>query len=362
MSISPRSNVEAIKPAIHGSPDYEELEKLGIPPGSIVDFSVGFNPLGALPGLADKLAGVPVDKYPDSRATELRNALAGKLKVRSENIIAGNGSSELMWLCALAYFGPGDRVLLLEPVFGEYETACRVAGSQPVKLKLSPPNFKPMADTIINAARQHRVRAMFLCNPNNPTGNYLSRDEVEAILDGLPECLLILDEAYVSFTDSPWPSEDLIQGGNVIILRSMTKDYGLAGLRLGYALAGPGIISNLRRVCPPWNVNSLAQRAGLLVLEDDGHLRRGREAVREATSFLFRELAKLGLSPLPSQANFFLVKVGQAAALRQALLQRGILVRDCSSFGLPEYIRLAARPLPDCEKLISALKDMIDLS
>ncbi len=359
MPISPRKGIDTIKPATHGGPDYRELNALGVSPESTIDFSVGFNPLGAPPGLREKLASVSIEEYPDSQATELREALARKLGVKPENIIAGNGSSELMWLCTLAYFGPRDKVLLLEPSFGEYETACLVAGSRPLKLKLTPPDFRPETDAIINVAGEQRAKGMFLCNPNNPTGSYLSRDEVETVLEGLPDCLVILDEAYVAFTDSLWPSEHLVRRGNVIILRSMTKDYGLAGLRLGYAIADAAIISNLRLVCPPWNVNSLAQKAGVLVLEEDDHLRWGQEAVREAKDFLFRELPKLGLRPLPSQTNFFLVRVGEAAAVRRGLLQRGILVRDCASFGLPEYIRLAARPLPDCKRLIRALKEVV---
>jgi histidinol-phosphate aminotransferase len=359
LPISPKAWVQAVSPIVHGSPDYAELRELGIAPQSLIDFSVGFNPLGAPPGLWEKLASQPVDRYPDSQAAEFREALARKLKLKPENVIAGNGSSELMWLCCMAYFGPGDRVLIIEPTFGEYERACLIAGSQPVKIKATPPDFQIQIETIIHRAKDCQAKGIFLCNPNNPTGTYLEKSAIERLLDSLPDCLLILDEAYAAFTDSLWRSEGLIHKGNVIILRSMTKDYALAGLRLGYALAEASIISNLWRVCPPWNVNALAQKAGILALREKEHLRRGQQIIKESKDFLYKELVKLGVSPLLSRTNFFLVKVGQAAAVRKALLQKGILVRDCTSFGLPEYIRLAALSLTDCEKLIKALTEIL---
>jgi histidinol-phosphate aminotransferase len=172
------------------------------------------------------------------------------------------------------------------------------------------------------------------------------------------DSLIILDEAYIAFTDNAWPSQDMVDLGSLVILRSMTKDYALAGLRLGYAIAAESIISVLKRVRPPWNVNTPAQKAGILALSDDSYLKKCSSKIREARDFLIKELERLGLPPLPSQTNFFLVKVGDATAFRQALLKKGILVRDCTSFGLPQYIRLAPRTLPECQKLIESIKDV----
>ncbi|MBI4331335.1 MAG: histidinol-phosphate aminotransferase family protein [Chloroflexi bacterium] len=359
MALVPRKGLERIRPAVHGGPDFTELRQSGISPDSLIDFSVGLNPLGPPPSLARKLATAPFDVYPDSQATDLRKALAQKLGLGPDNVIAGNGSSELIWLAALAYFSPGDPALIVDPTFGEYERACLIAGGQPVKIVAKPPRFTVMPGEIVASARQHRARGIFLCNPNNPTGVYMFRQEIEEVLSSLQDSLLLLDEAYVAFTDGVWPSESLVnKHDNILILRSMTKDYGLAGLRLGYALGSEGIISNLRRVCPPWNVNSIAQKAGIIVLAEEEYLRRGQETIRESRAFLFRELAKFGFEPLPSQTNFFLVKVGDAATLRRRLLRKGILARDCASFGLPEYLRLAALKLPDCERLVEALKEV----
>jgi histidinol-phosphate aminotransferase len=205
--------------------------------------------------------------------------------------------------------------------------------------------------------RQHRPKGIFLCNPNNPTGQYLSREEVRKILSMAKDSLVILDEAYIAFTEDTWASVDLIDWGNLVILRSMTKDYALAGLRLGYAVAAESIISVLKRVRPPWNVSSVAQAAGVFALKADGYLDMCGRKIKEAKEFLVKELSGLGLSPLPSQANFFLVKVGDAARFRQALLKKGILVRDCTSFGLSGYIRLAPRSMAECQRLLTAIKE-----
>ena len=169
---------------------------------------------------------------------------------------------------------------------------------------------------------------------------------------------MVIDEAYIAFTEDMWTSTDLVNSGNLVILRSMTKDYALAGLRLGYAISAEPIISVLKRVRPPWNVSAVAQKAGINALSADDYLAECKSRIREARQFLVEGLTNLGLPPLPSQTNFFLVEIGAAAELRQALLRKGILVRDGTSFGLPDYIRLAPRTLPECRQLITAIKEI----
>ena len=180
------------------------------------------------------------------------------------------------------------------------------------------------------------------------------------VLDTCGDGLLILDEAYVAFVDESWSSIDLISRGNIVIVRSMTKDYALAGLRLGYAVANEEIINALRRVRPPWNVNAVAQKAGVMALEDAGYFERCKREIIQAKQFLIGELYRIGFTLIPSSTNFFLVKVTNAQGFRTALLRHGILVRDCTSFGLPEYIRIAARTMPECQKLIATIQAMKD--
>ncbi|MDP2719768.1 MAG: aminotransferase class I/II-fold pyridoxal phosphate-dependent enzyme, partial [Dehalococcoidia bacterium] len=175
MSLPPKNGLEKIKPVTHGGLNYAELEELGIRPESIIDFSTGINPLGAPPGLMEKLTAVSIETYPDSGARELTRALAENLKVQPDNILVGNGSSEVLWLCAAAYFSPGDRVVIIEPTFGEYETASLMAGSLPVKVVLKSPDFPLDTAEVIALARTNGAKGLFLCNPNNPTGTYISK-------------------------------------------------------------------------------------------------------------------------------------------------------------------------------------------
>ena len=229
-----------------------------------------------------------------------------------------------------------------------------------MKQQLSAENaFQPNIEETIKLVQQHCPKGIFMANPNNPTGRYLYQTEFEKLLDVSQDSLFILDEAYITFVSNPWPSLNLAQGNSLLILRSMTKDYALAGLRLGYGVANEEIIATLRRICPPWNVNALAQKAGIIALENEEYLRRCLAKINQLKTYLVTELSHLGLSPLPSEANFFLIKVGNATAFRLELLKQKILVRDCTSFGLPQYIRIAPRTLPECQKLVATFKKII---
>jgi len=345
----------------HGGIDYAELEMLGLDSEEVLDFSANLNPFGPPPGVMKAMCEADIAHYPDSDGRHLRRVLAEKLGINTENILVGNGSTELIRLAAVAYFGKGDRVLIIEPTFGEYSVACQIAGASLVKQQLSQRNdFWVDADETAELIRRHCPKGVFVCNPNNPTGRYLSRADFERILSASEDSLVVLDEAYVSFVDGAWSSPEMIEGGNLLILRSMTKDYAMAGLRLGYGLARAEIITTLRRLCPPWNVNTVAQEAGVIATNEEEHLKQCQAELREAKDYLVAELSCLGLPPLPSEANFFLVEVGNAPEFRRELLKRRVLVRDCSSFGLPQHIRIAPRSLPECQSLVAAIKELKD--
>lgn len=359
MSLSPNPVIDSLEPCFHGGIDYTELEELGVAPEAVIDFGVNCNPFGPPPGIGVSLSTAAIERYPDSEAGELKRALAVKTGVAVSNLIVGNGSTELIRLVTLAYFGHEDLILIPQPTFGEYEVACRLVGARVLPQPMDPrASLQLEGAQVVKLIRKHQPQGIFLGNPNNPTGQYLSREEIEAILTASEHCMVILDEAYIAFVPEAWSSLDLIERGNLVILRSMTKDYALAGLRLGYAVAAEPIISALRRVQPPWSVNAVAQKAGLFALKADGYLEQCKTKLREAKGFLVKELETLGLFPLPSQVNFFLVEVGEAKKFRQALLRKGILVRDCTSFGLPDYIRLAPRTIAECQKLITAIKEI----
>jgi histidinol-phosphate aminotransferase len=360
LPLQPKRGIAGLSKCQHGGINYAEMKSLGIDPGDVLDFSVCTNPFMPPPGIKEKIDAKSFEQYPDSEATEFRQMLSVRLGVPPENILAGSGTTELIRLVALTYFRRGDRVLILEPTYGEYEVACRLAGTRLIKHRAREnDDFTPKIEEVVGLIKQHHPQAVFICNPNNPTGKYFLKNDIEMVLESTGDGLLILDEAYIAFVEKSWNSAELIGRGNVVVLRSMTKDYGMPGLRLGYALACRDIINNLKLALPPWNVNAIAQRVGAAVLEEDSYLKQSLRQVREAKRFLTDGLSRLGFRVLPSDANYFLVRVGNAPECRRSLLRHGILVRDCTSFGLPEYVRIAPRTLPECEKLIAAIGDIL---
>lgn len=357
MPPSPRPCVAGLEPCLHGGIDHAELERLGIAPEAVVDFSVCTNPFGPPPGVTKALRTLDIKCYPDRRSTGLRRALAGSCGVAEDNVLVSGGSTDLIRMAVTAYAGEDDTVVIPQPAYGDYEMACRLSGCSIIaQPRARGKGLRLSIKEIVSVVSRARPKLIFLSNPVNPTGQYFSMTDIESVLDVFEDTLLVLDEAYASFVTGRWSSELLLDRPNLLVLRSMTKDYALAGLRLGYALAHQSIITVLERVQPPWSVNSAAQLAGLAVIDAGGYLGRCRKRINVARAFLVRWLKHLGLEPVPSEANFFLVKVGNAARFRHALLLQGFLVRDCTSFGLPEYIRLGVRTLPECRRLIRAIK------
>jgi histidinol-phosphate aminotransferase len=324
----------------------------------VLDFSVSSNPLGVSPRAAAAAGQAAIGRYPEPHSATLRDAIAAKLALPPECVLVGNGSVELMWLLALCYLERGDRALVVGPTFGEYARPAQLMGAQIHEVAATAAaRFEPDVERLCDAAARLQPRLTFLCNPNNPTGVYLGPAAVQALLAATPG-LLVLDEAYVGFVDAPWDVRPLLPDDRLVVLRSLTKDHALAGLRLGYALAAPAVVRALQGAQPPWSVNAVAQAAGLAALDDPQHVARGRALAAEAMCLLTTGLRALGFAALPSAANFLLVEVGDAAALTARLLQEGIYVRDCTSFGLPRHVRIAARPLDECERLLAALRHL----
>lgn len=342
---------------VHGGLDAGELRSLGLRADRVLDFSSNINPLGPSPRVRQAAAQADLASYPDRHSLALREALAARLGVDIEMILVGNGSTELIHLLTAARLGAGDRCLVFEPTFGEYQAAATLAGARTMAIRPADRRtFEWSVEGALRAIQRIRPGLVFLCNPNNPTGTYLSRGNVERIQAGVgPEGLLLLDDAYVSLADGSWNTTPLLENGNLAILRSMTKDHALAGVRLGYVVADPELIGGMRRLQPAWSVNAVAQSAGLAALGDDAHINEARKVISESKSYLCGKLDRLGISVTSTSTNFILAKVGKAARVRMALLRRGIAVRDCTSFGLPEHIRIAIRRLEECALLVEAL-------
>ncbi len=352
---------------VHGGLNFGELRSLGLRPEEVIDFSASINPLGPSPGALQASRNVNLAAYPDPECLELRKAIGDSVGVETECILPGNGSTELIHLLARAFLSPDDTALIFSPTFGEYEAACLMEGVDPVLIL--PPyagSGVPRFQWDLPAAREyiasHDPSLVFLCNPNNPTGIYLDKVEIERVAEALPAgALLVVDEAYVSFVEDRWDSTTLLTMGNIALLRSMTKDYAVTGLRLGYLLAPKGIIRRVRAFQYSWSVNSAAQAAGVAALADSEHVRKGREAVREGKEFIVDTARSLGLECTRSTANFLLLRVGDATDFRHELLTRhGVCVRDCTSFGLPEYVRVGVRMMEDNRRLADALRQVLD--
>jgi histidinol-phosphate aminotransferase len=311
----------------------------------IVKLSSNEGAFGPLPAAvaAFEAAVAQLNRYPDGGGVPLREALAERHGVAVEQVVLGNGADELIRLCAVATLDPGDAATFPWPSFPSYATSARCGGAEPLPVPLS--GRAPDLDGLLEAARRPRTKLVYLANPNNPTGVSVSTADVRSLIDQVPDAILVLDEAYAEYADPEPEGPALLRSGapRLCVLRTFSKVYGLAALRVGYALASPEVADALDRVRPIFNVNQPAQEAALASLgEVDAvalrvaHARRARERLRET-------LAGAGLDAEPSQANFVYADVpdGDGAALAGRLLrEEGMLVRELPGFGAPAGIRV----------------------
>ena len=333
----------------HGGARLSELRLWGLEPADVVDFSASVTPYGPSPMVREALRRAPMDRYPDVDSTELRESLSAHLGVPMEWIVPGNGATELIHGAARVWAGPGKAVGHSPPTFGEYAAAAQAVGAPIVTL----------APRSLVDRRDSGCAMVYVCNPNNPTGEVLSLESLARILRMMHPHIVVLDEAYIQFAQGRPTALPLLERfPNLLIVRSMTKDYGLTALRLGYAVGHPELVSPLRQQLPPWSVNGLAQAAGVAALRDATYLDVTLERVRRAKSQFVRALRRQGWSVSPGEANFLLLGVGSATETRAGLARRGLLVRDCTSFGMPEFIRVAVRRPGENRRLLAALADL----
>ena len=348
---------------VHGGTNIVELRSLGLRPEDVLDFSASINPLGAPRCVLQAMSDVDLAAYPDTECTVLRETLSAHLSVSTSQILFGNGSTELIHLAARAYLDARDKAIIFAPTFGEFDAAGDMQNAHVFSIVAREcDGFSWDIESAVRVIAEQSPSIVFLCNPNNPTGHYMSEDDVRSIASAVPrDSLLLLDEAYLPFVDTRWNSLPLLELGNVALLRSMTKDYALTALRLGYMLAPLDVVERVRAQQHSWSVNALAQAAGVAALADAKHVEDGRRAVQDAKRYLIDELETMGLDYVPSAANLLLVKVGNARNLRHTLLkQYFISVRDCASFGLPEFIRIGIRAKNDCQRLAAALREILE--
>jgi histidinol-phosphate aminotransferase len=351
-----RQNLRRISPYVPGKPIEEVERELGIT--GACKIASNENPLGTSPLVLEALrrAALDVHRYPDGSAFRLRKALSGKFGRSESTILLGNGSNELLVLLAQAVLEPGDQVVFATPSFVVYPLAAQLFGAAAVPIPLKDHAHDLQA---FSRALTEKTRLVFVCNPNNPTGTAVSRLAVEALLRACPpEVLVVLDEAYYEYVEMKtyFESLDLLESHpNLAVLRTFSKVYGLAGLRVGYGFAHPDLADALQRIRQPFNVNSLALAGAEAALQDQDHVRRVVDLNARMRSRLTEGLKELGIEPAPSQANFVYFKVAGAAALYDKLLKKGVIVRPMG----PEALRVTTGTEEETERFLAEFRSIL---
>ncbi len=364
-----RGKESGFQPPRHGgSEEASALFHADGPKSGILDFSISINPLGPPPGLKEVLVRAleTVGGYPEIDARTLTRELAAFHALTPDHFIAGNGSTDLLF--SLIPLLPNREAVIPFPTFIEYERACQLYGWRISHVPPRDPETFTI-DTEAILSRLSPLTTLFLCQPNNPTGICVDPEKLDQILEKAEKtgAYVILDEAFLPFTDRPSAIPWVARHGSLVVLRSMTKSYGIPGLRLGYAVAAPHIISRWKRYLPPWNVNTLAQAAGVYCLRHgEGHLRESARFIREESRWLMDEIGRLpGLHPHPTESNFFLVSLEtdtlSADTLYLSLGERKVLVRHCGSFrGMGDrHIRIGIKKREANQRLLSALRAVL---
>lgn len=354
-----RANIKNLAVYRPGKPIEEVQRELGL--DRVIKLASNENPLGASPRAIDAItrAAGGVALYPDSNAHHLTHALAGKLKVDPKMIILGNGSSEIIQMLSLALLNPGDEVLIAVPSFPRYEPLARLMNAVPVEVGLT--DFTVDLETMARRLSP-QTKLVYLCNPNNPTGTINTRAELDSFMAQVPpHVLVVLDEAYYEFvTDKEYPNglEYLRAGHNVIVMRTFSKVYGLAALRIGYGVAQPELVTFLHRVREPFNVNSLAQEAALAALDDHEFEQRTLENNRIGKEQIYQGLQELGLKFIPTEANFILFDASRDEQdVFRRLLQKGVIIRG--GYGYRTMMRVSIGTPAENNAFLSALKTVL---
>ncbi|QID17388.1 histidinol-phosphate transaminase [Nitrogeniibacter mangrovi] len=353
------ASIRAISPYQPGKPMAELAREMGLQMGAIVKLASNENPLGMSPmareAIARELADLP--RYPDGNGFELKAALSARFQVTPERIVLGNGSNDVLDLIARTFLNPGDEAVFSEHGFAVYPISTLAAGGKPVQVPAR--DYGHDLDAMA-AAITARTRVVFIANPNNPTGTFVPGAQLEAFLARVPaNVVVVLDEAYTEYL----PDEDrydsiawLARFPNLIISRTFSKAYGLAGLRVGFGLGSAELIDLLNRVRQPFNVSSLALAAAAAALKDQAFVARSADINRRGMAQLIGAFGQLGLEWIPSWGNFVTVRVGDAAGVNRRLLEQGVIVRPIGAYGLPEWLRVSVGLPEENARFIEALQ------
>lgn len=351
--------VKAISPYQPGKPIGELAREMGLVEGEIVKLASNENPLGmsvhAREAATNALAGI--ERYPDGNGFELKAALSARFGLTPERIVLGNGSNDVLEMAARAFLGAGRSAVFSQYAFAVYPLATLAVGARciPVPARDYGHDLEAMASAV-----EDDTRVVFIANPNNPTGTFLPGAEVKALLERLPQhVLVVLDEAYTEYL-APAQHYDafawLEAHPNLLVSRTFSKAYGLAGLRVGYGVGHPEVIDLMNRVRQPFNVSSVALAAATAALGDEAFLARSAEINRRGMAQITAALTSMGLQWIPSFGNFVTFKVGDATAVNAALLHKGVIVRPVAGYGLSEWLRVSIGLPEENARFIDALR------
>ncbi len=345
-----------------GRPIEEVARELGLPAADFIKLASNENPLGPSPvALAAMQRILPhLHLYPDGNAFYLKQKLAAKVGAEPANLILGNGSNELIEFVGHAFLEPGAEVVVSQYCFAVYPIVTSLFSA---KLVTVPAKNHGHDLPAMLAAVTPRTRIMFVANPNNPTGTLASRNEVVDLVNAIPDdVLLVMDEAYIDFLEDPVDLASLVVSGgrkNLLLMRTFSKIFGLAGLRIGYGIGHPALIAALEKIRQPFNINSLAQAAAMAALDDHEHLGRTRANNRAGLRYLETELRRMKIEFVPSAANFVLLRVGNGGHVFAELQKRGVIARPMGGYGLGEWIRVTVGTPAENERFIAALGEVL---
>ena len=343
-----------------GKPIEETAHELGIDPAEIIKLASNENPLG--PSLkaarAMRAALENAHLYPDGSGFYLCKAIAAKLGLATENIILGNGSNEVIEFLGHAFLNPGDDVVTFQYAFIIYKLLATAFSVRTIETLC--PDYQQDLEATLNAITP-KTRLIFIPNPNNPTGTLVSQRAIDRFMSRVPENIVVVfDEAYFEFLDDPPDTLQYVhEERNVVVLRTFSKIHGLAGLRIGYAVARPDVIEVLHKTRQPFNVNSVAQAGALAALNDHAHLRETKRVIDEGRVYLQKQFSVMQIPFVPAVANFVMLNVGDGCAVFEKLLRRKIIVRPLKGYGLTEWVRISVGTMEQNKKLIAALGDMM---
>jgi histidinol-phosphate aminotransferase len=351
--------IRAISPYQPGKPIGELAREMGLPEAGIVKLASNENPLGmstlARDAAAAALTGI--ERYPDGNGFELKAALCNRFGVRADQLVLGNGSNDVLELAARAFLAPGRSAVFAQHAFAVYPLATNAVGARCIEVPARDFGHDLPA---MAAAIAADTRVVFIANPNNPTGTFVGGGEIEAFLERVPsDVLVVLDEAYTEYLSATQRYDSLAwlpRFPNLLISRTFSKAYGLAGLRVGYGIGHPEVADLMNRVRQPFNVGSVALAAATAALRDEEFLARSAEINRRGMAQITEALAEMELEWIPSAGNFVTVRVGDAAAVNAALLRQGVIVRPIGGYGMPEWLRVSIGLPEENHRFIDALR------